>query len=159
MKNNRLIYILGFIIGIIIIYFIVKKTSIIEPFQIDVGMLNPQNKFYAKCTDTCYRDISGDSSPGQFKWLCTDSCQEKANNRILAGVPDLTDMEYERHNKLDSCLLANDRSMCYCLKDRKQDCEQKCAFSRMPFDVCTLDCMRTRASNCLDGLYGGGLFL
>jgi len=160
MKSQTLIYIVCAIIAVIAIYFITKKT-LIESFQINLGMLHPQNKFYAKCTDNCFRKDatnSGDSSPGQFKWLCTDACQEKANNRILAGIPDLTDFEYERHNAPNSCYSSTEPDRCFCYKERKEAAKQFCTFSKLPFDYCIESYMRTRAVNC-ETLTGGGMFI
>lgn len=69
-----------------------------ETYQITLGMIAPQNYFYAKCTNDCVRDKTGDSSTGQFLWLCTDKCAEIAKSRMEKGIPDLTREEYQRYN-------------------------------------------------------------
>jgi hypothetical protein len=68
-----------------------------EKYQIALGMIAPQNYFYAKCTNDCVRDQTGDSSNGQFQWLCTDKCAEIAKARIDQGIPDITRDEYQRY--------------------------------------------------------------
>lgn len=78
------------IIIIIILYFIFRKKTK-ENMPITIGMLAPQYKFYDRCINDCYRDLTGDSAPGQFLWFCTDKCQDKAMMRAELGIKDLED--------------------------------------------------------------------
>lgn len=67
------------VIVIAIAYLILKKygSSSREHFPITSGMITPQRRFYGKCIDNCWRNFTGDSSEGQFNWLCTDACERK----------------------------------------------------------------------------------
>ncbi len=158
MAKNILLYVCYAAVIAVVILIIVKmreKGGVLdsESFQISMGMIRPQNKFYSKCVDDCFRNFTGDSSPGQFKWLCEESCNIAATNRVKAKVPDLTDKQFERHT--EKCGLNN--ADCFCEKERTTWCrEQWCAFSDDPY--CMLDCQRTRAVNC-ESMYGGGLIM
>ncbi len=157
--------IVGCIVVVIIAFVAYKWATNKEGFQIAMGMIHPQNKFYSKCVDDCFRQMTGDSSPGQFKWFCTDHCQDKANKRMIAGLPDLTDVEFERHTGprpgqgvcSNSTTNPTPSEECFCLQERKEWCKQQwCPFSNDP--LCVPDCLRTRAVNCTS-MSGGGLIM
>lgn len=84
--------------GIVVVgYYLYNSLRKKEDYSIALGMIAPQNYFYAKCTNDCVRDKTGDSSTGQFKWLCTDNCEKVARARMEQGIPDLTREEYQRY--------------------------------------------------------------
>jgi hypothetical protein len=85
------------IIIIVILYFLFRKKTK-ENMPITIGMLAPQYKFYDRCINDCYRDLTGDSAPGQFLWFCTDKCQDKAMMRAELGIKDLEDTDYASDN-------------------------------------------------------------
>lgn len=170
MKINGTILLYGItaVIAIVVIVFLIKTYGKgFENYQIVLGTAHNQQKFYGKCIDDCWRDLNGDSSPGQFKWLCTEKCQEVANARMSAGVPDLTDAEFEKHNSMNATnkgyyacpqntLDPYELSKCYCLDERLNWCKEViCPFNRNSQTQCVADCMRTRAVDCMS-MQGGG---
>lgn len=133
-----------------------RKKS--ENYSITLGMLAPQNKFYAKCTHDCVREKTGDAYPGQFQWLCTDKCANIAESRIQSGIPDLTIKEYQRHGggqggpHWDSEYL---ESM-YCMNDITTWCKERyCAFS--DHSDCMEGCIKMKGVDCAGGMVGGWL--
>lgn len=104
-KFNKLLIFCVITVIVIIIYFVWRRLSFsereFEPFQITSGMITPQRHFYGKCIDDCWRNFTGDSSEGQFNWLCTDACEKKAAARVAAGLPDISYSQYERHTGLE----------------------------------------------------------
>lgn len=175
----------NFIIGVTVcvvimvaVYFIqkYKPQKSKEKFGIALGMLAPQRRFYDKCTGDCYRNFTGDSSEGQFLWLCNDYCEEKAMARVALGLPDLTEDQHERHSYCQTDFInASNISFdgivggglpivkqqlkspdeCYCLDDTVVYCrEQICPHSKNP-KQCLKDCFRTRAVQCKSGMFGG----
>lgn len=134
-----------------------KYYTTTEKYQIALGMLAPQNYFYAKCTNDCVRDKTGDTSTGQYQWLCTDKCAEIAKAREVQGVPDLTKEEYQRYT-LDHMpgtywsseyLESN-----YCMNDVTKWCAQQyCPFSSHPW--CMKDCVKMKGVDCGGAVIGG----
>lgn len=162
-KNNSSYYFCIFvaIVTIILIYLFKNPTQ--ENYSITLGMGAPQNKFYGKCVNDCVRNKTGDSSPGQFLWLCTDKCQEMATARISQGVPDLTDSQYQRYNSqhlgdksstdLNMWLSPYVESN-YCLNDIKSWCKERiCPFAKNK--GCMDSCMRVNAVKCGGSIVGG----
>ena len=139
-----------------------------ENFGLVLGLLAPQRRFYDKCVGNCYRNFTGDSSEGQFLWMCTDYCEEEAMARVALNLPDLTEEQHERHSycQLDF-IEANGTNLmpilkktlgspqeCYCLDDLNVWCrEQYCPHSKNP-GQCQKDCMRTRKVDCQSGMFG-----
>jgi hypothetical protein len=135
-------------------YFALPKTH--ERYSITLGMLAPQNKFYAKCTSDCVREKTGDSYPGQFQWLCTDKCANIAESRIKNNVPDLSTEEHQRHGggkggpHWDSEYLES----AYCMNDMITWCKERyCPFSNHA--DCMKDCIKMKGVECSGGLVGG----
>ena len=172
-KKQYLIYGFGIFLIVVIVIIFSSKSSLKnkENFSITLGTLSPQNRFYSKCTDNCYRNKTGDSSPGQFLWLCTDKCQDIANSRIAAGIPDLTEEEYQRHSFVkdieigqrgslphievkESSWNFNDFEGDYCLKDVRKWCEERiCPFAKN--EGCMESCPRVYSVQCGQGVTGG----
>lgn len=149
------------IIVIIVLIVIIKKhyySSKPEDFQISLGMIANQRKFYGKYTNDCSRKLVGDSAPGQFKWNCINACQEEAIRRGKMNIPDLSDVEYQRHNQCSTRYsTSNDIDKCDCMNERLEWCkEQYCSFNKGDNSTCISDCLRTRAINC-NNLSSGGL--
>jgi hypothetical protein len=170
MENKYILYVTAVVLIVSLVIILYNKNKKSEKFSITLGTLSPQNKFYSKCTDNCYRNKTGDTSPGQFLWLCTDECQTIANARIKAGIPDLTDEEYQRHSFVNKDLLnrkninntADSNNLwdysnfegVYCARDIKS----KCANVICPFAKnlgCMDSCMRTNLVQCGSGVTGG----
>lgn len=174
MDTKKIICIaLGCLAVVVIAYYIYKnKQKSSEKFGIALGMLAPQRRFYDKCVGNCYRNFTGDSSEGQFMWMCTDYCEEKAMARVALGLPDLTAEQHERHSYCQTDFidaLNTDHAKwlpevkkvlgspeeCYCLDDTHVWCEQQyCPHSKNP-KQCLKDCMRTRKVQCQSGMFAG----
>jgi hypothetical protein len=97
-KINLIICCVILIVVVIVSYLMFRPT---ESFQITSGMITPQRRFYGQCIDDCWRNFTGDSSEGQFNWLCTDNCAKKAALRAEVGLPDITEEQHERHNPVN----------------------------------------------------------
>jgi len=158
MPNNYTFLIVASIATAFACYYMWKKSK--ENYAITLGMLAPQNYFYAKCTNDCVRDKTGDSSTGQFLWLCTDKCAEIAKAREVQGVPDLTKEEYQRYTVYDSNLQLNSMwdseylESSYCMNDVAKWCEQQyCPFSTHPW--CMKDCIKMKGVDCGGAVVGG----
>lgn len=169
MSTNKIknIFFYGSIITFIIVLIVIIKkryySSEPEDFQISLGIIANQHKFYSKCTNDCSRNkniVIGESSPGQFKWKCIDACQEEAIRRGKMNIPDLNDTEYQRHSQCSTRYSTpNDIEKCHCMNERLEWCkEQYCSFNKGDKSICIKDCLRTRAINC-NNLFGGGLSL
>lgn len=163
MGTKKIIFYGSIITSIIIIVVVIAilykyKYDKSEDFQIALGMISPQRKFYSKCTNDCSRKLVGDSSPGQYKWECINNCQEKAIERVKENIPDLSDTEYQRNNNCSIRFSTpNDIEKCDCINERLEWCkEQYCPFNKGDNLTCISDCMRTRKINC-NNLSGGGL--
>jgi len=151
------IYVWVAVVAIILVAFICLSTNKSrEKYSITLGMLAPQNKFYAKCVHDCVRDKTGDSYPGQFQWLCTDKCAETAKNRIQNNIPDLTSAEYQRHGGSqggpfwDSDYLESE----YCMNDIESWCKERyCAFSN--HSDCMEGCIKMKGVDCGGAVVGG----
>jgi hypothetical protein len=140
-------------------------------------MIAPQNYFYAKCTNDCVRDKTGDSSTGQFLWLCTDKCAEIAKSRMEKGIPDLTREEYQRYttmlpaggstsgisknfgniNRGNDIWNSEYLESNYCMNDVANWCAEKyCPFSNHPW--CMKDCIKMRGVDCGGSVIAGDQF-
>lgn len=140
---------------VLYVWYTYKKT---ENYQIALGMLAPQNYFYAKCTNDCVRDKTGDSSTGQFQWLCTDKCAEIAKAREKHGIPDISRAEYQRYyaDSMPGTYWSSPYlESAYCMRDIEQWCREKyCPFSN--HSDCMKGCINMRGVDCAGTLVAGG---
>jgi len=148
--------IISIIVLTIFVYLLHDNDKTLEKYSITLGMLAPQNKFYAKCTHDCVRDKTGDTSPGQFQWLCTDKCADIAKSRMKNGVDDLTSEEYQRHGGSSGGPHWNSEHVEseYCMNDIKSWCEERyCAFSN--HSDCMEGCIKMKGVDCGGAVVGG----
>lgn len=147
----------------------VNSGKITENYSITRGMLAPQNKFYNKCVDDCFRNKTGDSANEQFLWTCTDQCEIIAMERNnyhpptvfpdlpykVNPIPDLTDKEYQRHSECFDLKDTNKINECYCMKDISTFCEQRVCNDSFDKNGCITDCITKKSPDCKLGLFGG----
>jgi hypothetical protein len=146
-----------FIVGITCYFLYRHYRKNTEKYQIALGMIAPQNYFYAKCTNDCVRDKTGDSSNGQFQWLCTDKCAEIAKARMDQGIPDITRDEYQRYyanSAVGSYWNSEYLESNYCMNEITQWCRERyCPYSN--HSDCMEGCIRMRGVDCGGAVISG----
>jgi hypothetical protein len=171
MSNVTSVFMFGVavVLSVIIYRKYVNSGKITENYSITRGMLAPQNKFYNKCVDDCFRNKTGDSANEQFLWTCTDQCEISSLERMKYHPPtvfpnlpfkvrpihDLTDKEYQRHSECFNLKDYNKINECYCLKDISTFCEQRVCNDSFNKNGCIVDCITKKSPDCKLGLFGG----
>jgi hypothetical protein len=160
-KEN--LYIGLIVISVVVLWIIclkneVKKdekttTKSIENYPMTIGMIGDQRLYYDRCVNNCWRNFSGDSSPEQLLWTCTDACQVNANIRKINKVPDITPQEHQRH--YDSCYNSSNPEVCYCIEDMKDFCENRLCDKAFDHEKCVKSCIVVKSQDCLGGMISG----
>lgn len=157
-STTKYLCIAGAISAVAVLYYLWNRNSQKEKYQLALGMLAPQNYFYAKCTNDCVRDKTGDSSTGQFQWLCTDKCAQIAKARERQNIPDISREEYQRYytERVQGSYWSSEYlESSYCMRDIEQWCrETYCPFSN--HQDCMKGCINMRGVDCAGSLVAGG---
>jgi len=143
------IILFGFLSLSIWMYF---KSTKKEMFAQTLGTLANQRRYYAKCTDDCFRNhehLFHDNFSG-MELLCHQKCTIDSEERSKEGVPDLTPAQFQRHSS--EIKNSDDPELDYCLADIKDNCNMnECVFAKNPQE-CKKACMRVNQYKCFSGL-------
>lgn len=166
--------------GLLVIglYFYYRKSR--EGFAQVFGTLENQRRFYEKCTGDCHRnrELNFSSTFSPMQLTCHHACQDEAEKRSRANLPDLTEKEFQRHTEgaytegaytegayaegvyrggvYDGFVPSNegDQELGYCLADIKENCNvNTCTpLSTKNPEACKESCFRVNKYKCFSGL-------